>query len=75
MGWTSTADPLENVGRSSLLFHTKEEAVAFCRKHGWEAQVRLVFGGGGGAGNEVEVVFGSCTVVCWVYGGVGGDCG
>jgi hypothetical protein len=40
MGWTSTADALENVGRASLLFHTKEEAVAFCRKHGWEPQVR-----------------------------------
>lgn len=40
MGWTSTADPLENVGRATLLFHTKEEAIAFCQKHGWEAQVR-----------------------------------
>ena len=40
MGWTSTSDPLENVGRSALLFHTKEEAIAFCQKHGWEAQVR-----------------------------------
>jgi len=39
MGWTSTADALENVGRSSLLFHTKEEAIAFCKKHGWEPQV------------------------------------
>jgi NADH dehydrogenase (ubiquinone) Fe-S protein 4 len=39
MGWTSTSDPLENVGRSTLLFHTKEEAIAFCQKHGWEAQV------------------------------------
>uniref|UniRef100_A0A7S0VGQ2 NADH dehydrogenase [ubiquinone] iron-sulfur protein 4, mitochondrial n=1 Tax=Polytomella parva TaxID=51329 RepID=A0A7S0VGQ2_9CHLO len=36
MGWTSTADPLENVGRSTLLFYTKEEAAAFCAKHGWE---------------------------------------
>jgi len=39
MGWTSTADALENVGRSALLFHTKDEAIAFCKKHGWEAQV------------------------------------
>lgn len=39
MGWTSTSDPLENVGRASLLFHTKEEAIMFCQKHGWEAQV------------------------------------
>jgi NADH dehydrogenase (ubiquinone) Fe-S protein 4 len=45
MGWTSTCDPLENVGRASLLFHTKEEAIMFCQKHGWEAQVgrRWVF--------------------------------
>ncbi|KAF8055760.1 NDUFS4 [Scenedesmus sp. PABB004] len=39
MGWTSTADPLENVARASLQFYTKEEALAFCRKHGWEATV------------------------------------
>ncbi|KXZ44733.1 hypothetical protein GPECTOR_63g58 [Gonium pectorale] len=35
MGWTSTADPLENVGRTALAFHTKEEAQRFCEKHGW----------------------------------------
>lgn len=39
MGWTSTADPLENVARASLLFYTKEEAIAFCQKHGWDAVV------------------------------------
>jgi len=36
MGWTSTADPLENVGAlGSMVFYTKEEAVAFCRRQGW----------------------------------------
>jgi NADH dehydrogenase (ubiquinone) Fe-S protein 4 len=39
MGWTSTADPLENVARASLFFYTKEEAIAFCNKHGWEPVV------------------------------------
>ena len=39
MGWTSSADPLENVGRASLFFYTKEEAMAFCTKHGWEYEV------------------------------------
>ena len=39
MGWTSTADPLENVGRASLFFYTKEEAMDFCTKHGWEYSV------------------------------------
>ncbi|KAG1668954.1 hypothetical protein FOA52_000998 [Chlamydomonas sp. UWO 241] len=41
MGWTSTADPLENVGRASLFFYTKEEAMAFCEKHGWEFTVDM----------------------------------
>lgn len=35
MGWTSSADQLENVGRASLFFYTKEEAMSFCDKHGW----------------------------------------
>lgn len=39
MGWTSSADPLENVGRSSLLFRTREEAVAFALKSGWAFEV------------------------------------
>lgn len=39
MGWTSSADPLENMGRSLLSFYTKEEAIAFCKKHGWEYTV------------------------------------
>lgn len=41
MGWTSSADPLENVARASLFFYTKEEAVDFCVKHGWEYSVDL----------------------------------
>lgn len=37
MGWTSTADPLENVGRSLLTnFNTAEEAAAFAERQGWE---------------------------------------
>lgn len=39
IGWTSTADPLENVGRASLFFYTREEAMRFCEKHGWEYSV------------------------------------
>ncbi|KAG2495336.1 hypothetical protein HYH03_006606 [Edaphochlamys debaryana] len=35
MGWTSTADTLENVGRASLFFYTADEAKRFCEKHGW----------------------------------------
>ncbi|GLC37372.1 hypothetical protein PLESTB_001594400 [Pleodorina starrii] len=41
MGWTSTADPLENVGRTALAFYTKEEAQRFCEKHGWSYTVDL----------------------------------
>jgi NADH dehydrogenase (ubiquinone) Fe-S protein 4 len=36
MGWTSTADPLENVAAiGAMQFYTKEEAVAFCERQGW----------------------------------------
>ncbi len=41
IGWTSTADPLENVARASLFFYTKEEAMDFCTKHGWEYSVDM----------------------------------
>lgn len=41
MGWTSTADPLENVARASLFFYSKEEAADFCTKHGWEYSIDL----------------------------------
>lgn len=40
MGWTSTADALEHVGRANLRFGTAEEAVAFARRHGWEYELR-----------------------------------
>lgn len=40
MGWTSTADALDQVARSALNFGTKEDAIAFCKKHGWEYDVR-----------------------------------
>lgn len=40
MGWTSTADALDQVARSALQFDTKEDAIAFCKKHGWEFAVR-----------------------------------
>lgn len=36
MGWTSTADTMENVARSSMFFHSKEDAIAFAAKNGWE---------------------------------------
>lgn len=38
-GWNSTADPLENVGRAALFFHTKEQAVAYAEKAGWAVEV------------------------------------
>ena len=39
--WTSTSDPLENVNRShAMVFQTKEDAIAFCDKHGIEWSVR-----------------------------------
>lgn len=40
IGWTSTGDPMEHVARSSLTFDTKETAVAFAEKQGFEAVVR-----------------------------------
>jgi ETC complex I subunit conserved region len=39
MGWTSSADPLDNVGRASLFFYTQSQAEAYCKKHGWEFSV------------------------------------
>lgn len=39
IGWTSSADPLENVARASLFFYSKEAAMDFCKKHGWEYTV------------------------------------
>uniref|UniRef100_A0A4Y7NKZ6 NADH dehydrogenase [ubiquinone] iron-sulfur protein 4, mitochondrial n=1 Tax=Moina brachiata TaxID=675436 RepID=A0A4Y7NKZ6_9CRUS len=36
MGWSSSGDPLSNL---QLSFGTKEEAIAFCEKYGWEYSV------------------------------------
>nr|KAG5693144.1 hypothetical protein BaRGS_025503 [Batillaria attramentaria] len=33
MGWTSTGDPLSNM---EVTFSTKEDAMAFCEKNGWD---------------------------------------
>lgn len=41
MGWTSTGDPLAHVGDSALNFDSKESAVEFSKKHGWEYTVTL----------------------------------
>lgn len=40
MGWTSTADPLENVGRAALSFDSEAAARAFCERHGWKFTVK-----------------------------------
>lgn len=41
MGWTSTGDPYANVGDAALCFDSKEAAMAFAEKHGWEYVVCL----------------------------------
>lgn len=38
IGWTSTADPLDNVARQ-LYFPSKEDAIAFAEKQGWDYEV------------------------------------
>ncbi|QDZ21591.1 NADH dehydrogenase [Chloropicon primus] len=40
MGWTSTADPRENLGRMTLAFDSKESAMRFADSKGWEYTVR-----------------------------------
>eukprot|EP00244_Chara_vulgaris_P008293 TRINITY_DN320_c0_g1_i9.p1 TRINITY_DN320_c0_g1~~TRINITY_DN320_c0_g1_i9.p1 ORF type:complete len:168 (-),score=26.96 TRINITY_DN320_c0_g1_i9:702-1205(-) len=40
MGWTSTSDPLANVGEAGLSFDSKESATQFAEKHGWEFEVQ-----------------------------------
>ncbi|CAM6086108.1 unnamed protein product [Calypogeia fissa] len=40
MGWTSTGDPYSSVGEASLFFDTKEAAMDFAGKYGWEFTVR-----------------------------------
>lgn len=39
MGWTSTGDPYANVGDAALSFDSKEAAVEFAKRHGWEYTV------------------------------------
>jgi len=39
MGWTSTGDPYQNVGEASLSFDTKDSAVEFAEKYGWQYSV------------------------------------
>lgn len=39
MGWTSTGDPYANVGDAGLSFDSKEAAVEFAQRHGWEYTV------------------------------------
>ncbi|KAL6587720.1 hypothetical protein OROMI_000698 [Orobanche minor] len=40
MGWTSTGDPYANVGDAGLSFDSKEAAIAFAERHGWDYTVR-----------------------------------
>ncbi|KAL8130957.1 NADH dehydrogenase [ubiquinone] iron-sulfur protein 4, mitochondrial-like [Apium graveolens] len=40
MGWTSTGDPYANVGDAGLSFDSKEAAMAFAEKHGWDYVVK-----------------------------------
>ena len=39
MGWTSTGDPYANLGDHTLSFDSKEAAVDFVQKHGWNFSV------------------------------------
>ena len=41
MGWTSTGDPMAHQLNSVLNFGSKEAAVAFCEKHGWDYEIAL----------------------------------
>ncbi|KAH9303758.1 hypothetical protein KI387_008162, partial [Taxus chinensis] len=40
MGWTSTGDPYANVGDAALYFKSKEAAIHFAEKHGWDYKVK-----------------------------------
>jgi NADH dehydrogenase (ubiquinone) Fe-S protein 4 len=40
MGWTSTGDPYASVGEAALYFESKEAAVEFAEKYGWQYTVR-----------------------------------
>lgn len=39
MGWTSTGDPYQSVGEAALKFDSKESAVEFAEKYGWQYTV------------------------------------
>ena len=39
MGWTSSGDALTHQFNSTVNFESKEAAVAFCEKYGWEYEV------------------------------------
>lgn len=43
MGWTSTGDPYHSVGEASLNFDSKERAVEFAEKYGWQYTVRATY--------------------------------
>ncbi|GLJ29209.1 hypothetical protein SUGI_0576080 [Cryptomeria japonica] len=40
MGWTSTGDPYANVGDAGLYFKSKEAAINFAEKHGWDYKIK-----------------------------------
>ncbi|GFP78894.1 NADH dehydrogenase [ubiquinone] iron-sulfur protein 4 mitochondrial [Phtheirospermum japonicum] len=40
MGWTSTGDPYANVGDAALGFDSKEAAISFAERHGWDYTVK-----------------------------------
>ena len=39
MGWTSTGDPYSSVADAAVEFTSKEDAVAFAEKYGWQYSV------------------------------------
>jgi hypothetical protein len=41
MGWTSTGDPYASVGEAALYFESKEAAVEFAEKYGWQYTVSI----------------------------------
>ena len=43
MGWTSTGDPYANLGDHTLVFDSKEAAIDFVQRHGWEFSVTSRF--------------------------------
>ncbi|KAH7425064.1 hypothetical protein KP509_11G038100 [Ceratopteris richardii] len=40
MGWTSTGDPYANLGDTALTFDTKESAIQFVTKYGWDYMIK-----------------------------------